>query len=174
MCHTIARQIPVQVIKYISRANEGELQAALDTYMNTSLNNAHTSDISKSVTSVDCLDPQVKIRSARRHFTTADKLRILTEAEACKQSGQLGALLRREGIYSSTIASFKKQRDQGKLVKDQAQIRQQRLDKEAARQRDARKIASLESENKKLRVLLDLQKKVAELMSLSEENLTYA
>lgn len=119
-------------------------------------------------------DPQVTVRAPRRSFTAADKLRILAEADACKQSGQLGALLRREGLYASTLANFRKQRDEGKLGKDPAQVRKQRLDKEAARQRDLRKIARLEAENKKLKVLIELQKKVAELMSLSEENPTDA
>ena len=96
----------------------------------------------------------------------------LAEADACNQSGQLGALLRREGLYSSSLASFRKQRDEGKLGKDPHQVRQQRRDKEAARQRDARKIAHLEAENKKLKILLDLQKKVAELLSLPLENPT--
>ena len=104
----------------------------------------------------------------------ADKLRILAEADACKQPGQLGALLRREGLYSSTLANFRKQRDEGKLGKDPAHVRQMRLDKEAARQRDIRKIAHLEAENKKLKVLIELQKKVAELMSLAQENPTDA
>ncbi|MDQ2949299.1 MAG: hypothetical protein M3Y27_25725 [Acidobacteriota bacterium] len=115
-------------------------------------------------------DPQITQRAARRRFTAADKLRILAEADGCGQPGQLGALLRREGIYSSTLASFRKQRDAGKLGKDPSQIRQQRRDKEAARQRDARKIAYLEAENKKLKILLDLQKKVAELMNLPLDN----
>ena len=100
-------------------------------------------------------DPQVTQRAARRSFTAADKLRILADADACHQPGQLGALLRREGLYASTLANFRKQRDEGKLGKDPAQVKQQRLQKEAARQRDLRKIASLEAENKKLKVLID-------------------
>jgi transposase len=117
-------------------------------------------------------DPQVTQRAARRSFTAADKLRIIAEADACNQPGQLGALLRREGLYSSTLASFRKQRDEGKLGKDPALVKQQRREKEAARQRDLRKIASLEAENKKLKVLIELQKKVAELMSLTQESPT--
>lgn len=119
-------------------------------------------------------DPEVSQRAPRRSFNAADKLRILAEADTCKQPGQLGALLRREGLYSSTLANFRKQRDEGKLGKDPLQVRQQRLDKEAARQRDLRKIAHLEAENKKLKVLIELQKKVAELMSLAQENPTDA
>jgi transposase len=144
----------------------------LDNKMNTALNNGHHSAAPQTAPAASRPDPQVTQRATRRSFTAADKLRILAEAENCKQPGQLGALLRREGLYSSTLANFRRQRDEGKLGKDLHQVRQQRRDKEAARQRDIRKIAALEAENKKLKILLDLQKKVAELMSLSQESLT--
>ena len=144
----------------------------LDKPMNTAHKNGHSTISPEPAPTVPRPDPQVKERATRRRFTAADKLRILAEADACHQPGQLGALLRREGLYSSTLASFRKQRDEGKLGKDPHQVQKQRRDKEAARQRDARKIASLEAENKKLRVLLELQKKVAELISLPSENPT--
>lgn len=116
-------------------------------------------------------DPQVRQRAPRRRFTISDKRRILAEADACPP-GQLGTLLRREGLYASTLYNFRKQRDAGKLGKDPDQLRQQRCQKEAARQRDARTIARLEAENHKLKILVELQKKVAELMSLPLENPT--
>lgn len=113
-------------------------------------------------------NPQVQERASRRRFTAAYKLRILKEADACTKPGELGALLRREGLYSSTLANFRKLRAAGQLgEKNTAQAHQQRKDKEAARQRDARKMAALEAENQKLRVLLELQKKVAALLDLS-------
>ena len=114
-------------------------------------------------------DPQVKQRAPRRRFTAEEKLRLLKEADACKEPGQLGALLRREGLYSSTLLSFRKQKEAGKLGKDPKQAREQHLQKEAARQRDARKIAALEAENKKLTTLLELQKKVAELIDWTSQ-----
>ena len=117
-------------------------------------------------------DPEVTQRAPRRRFTIADKLRILAEADTC-QPGQLGALLRREGLYASTLHSFRKQRDQGKLGRDPNQVRQLRRDKQAARQRDARTIARLEAENQRLNILIDLQKKVAELMSLPLQSPTH-
>ena len=140
--------------------------------INTMQKNGHASAALQTEPPASHPDPQVTQRAARRSFTAADKLRILADADACHQPGQLGALLRREGLYASTLANFRKQRDEGKLGKDPAQVKQQRLQKEAARQRDLRKIASLEAENKKLKVLIELQKKVAELMSLSQESPT--
>ncbi len=139
----------------------------LDKPMNSAHKNGHN-----PISAASRPDPQVTQRATRRRFSAADKLRILAEADACHQPGQLGALLRREGLYSSTLANFRKQREEGKLGKDPNQVRQQRRDKEAARQRDARKIAHLEAENKKLKILLDLQKKVAEVLNLPLENPT--
>lgn len=146
------------------------LQPISDTQINTARNNGHAPAASEIAPAPTRPDPQVTQRATRRRFTAADKRRILAQAEACDQPGQLGALLRREGIYSSTLASFRKQRDAGKLGKDPRQVHQQRRDKEAARQRDARKIAHLQAENQKLKILIELQKKVAELMSLAQEN----
>lgn len=148
------------------------IQPLSDKQRNTAHQNGHNPISPKTAPTASRPDPQVTQRATRRRFTAADKLRILAEADACHQPGQLGALLRREGCYSSTLASFRKQREEGKLGKDPNLVRQQRRDKEAARQRDARKIAQLEAENKKLKILLDLQKKVAELLSLSQENPT--
>jgi transposase len=133
--------------------------------MNSAAKNGSHPELPSTQTTTGRPDPQVTQRAARRRFTAADKLRILAEADAC-QPGQLGALLRREGLYSSTLANFRKQRDEGKLGRDPNQLRQQRRDKEAARQRDRRQIVHLEAENKKLKILLELQKKVAELISL--------
>ena len=135
-----------------------------DNQIRTAPRNGHAAAASNSNSPAARPDPEVTQRPTRRRFTSADKLRILALADACQQPGELGALLRREGLYSSTLQNFRKQREEGKLGKDPNQVRQQRLDKEAARQRDARKIARLENENKKLKVLLELQKKVAELM----------
>lgn len=141
----------------------------LDKAMNTAHQNGHNPISQETAPTATRPDPQVTQRATRRRFRAADKLRILAEADACHQPGQLGALLRREGLYSSTLANFRKQRDAGKLGKDPNVARQQNRDKEAARQHDARKIAHLEAENKKLKILLDLQKKVAELLSLPQQ-----
>jgi transposase len=61
-------------------------------------------------------DPEVPARVQRRQFTAAYRLRILKEADACKKHGALGALLRREGLYSSHLVNRRRQREQGELV----------------------------------------------------------
>jgi transposase len=53
-------------------------------------------------------DPEVPEKTARRKFTAAYKLRILKEVERCTMPGQIGALLRREGIYSSSLTSWRR------------------------------------------------------------------
>src|SRR5450756_899384 len=61
-------------------------------------------------------DPEVLERARRRQFTASDKLRILEEADRCSMPGQLGILLRREGLYSSHLAEWRRHRAQGTLA----------------------------------------------------------
>ena len=112
-------------------------------------------------------DPQVIQKPTRRRFSTAEKVRILKLADACQKPGELGALLRREGIYSSNIASFRKQQAEGKFhQKSTEQVVAQRKHKEADRQREARKLQQMQKEIQQLRGLLDLQKKLSDLLAL--------
>lgn len=60
-------------------------------------------------------DPEVPAKVQRRQFTAAYRLRILKEADACTKHGALGALLRREGLYSSHLVNWRRQREQGEL-----------------------------------------------------------
>jgi hypothetical protein len=58
-------------------------------------------------------DPELVERAKRRRFTAEYKLRILREADACSRPGEVGALLRREGLYTSHLTYWRKQRDVG-------------------------------------------------------------
>src|SRR5437764_7455344 len=60
-------------------------------------------------------DPEVVPKASRRQFSASEKLRILNEADACTQPGQLGALLRREGLYSSHLVKWRRLRAAGQL-----------------------------------------------------------
>ncbi len=112
-------------------------------------------------------DPQVIQKPTRRRFSTAEKIRILKLADACQKPGELGELLRREGLYSSSIASFRKQQAEGKFhPKSAEQAKAQRKHKEADRQREARKLQAMQKEIQQLRGLLDLQKKLSDLLAL--------
>jgi transposase-like protein len=114
-------------------------------------------------------DPEVPEKTARRKFTAAYKLRILKEAESCSEYGQLGALLRREGIYSSSLSLWRRQVAQGLIPKKRGPV---------VRKADPliRRNAELERENEKLahklkqaELIISVQKKVAELLKESSE-----
>jgi transposase-like protein len=61
-------------------------------------------------------DPELAERPRRRRFTAEYKLGVLREAEACTRKGEIGAMLRREGLYTSHLTAWRKQRDAGALV----------------------------------------------------------
>lgn len=114
-------------------------------------------------------DPEVPEKAVRRKFTAAFKLRILKEAEACTRQGQLGALLRREGLYYSNLTLWRRQINQGLIPKKRGPL-PQRPDP------NVRRIAELERENAKLthklkhaELIIDVQKKVANLLKGSSE-----
>ena len=118
-------------------------------------------------------DPQVIQKPTRRRFNAADKLRILKAADACNKPGELGALLRREGLYSSSLQNFRKQRAEGRLREINAQQQvTKRKQKEADRQREARQILSMQKEIQQLSGLLELQKKLSDLLGIHLQNLT--
>jgi transposase-like protein len=107
----------------------------------------------------------------RRRFTAADKLRILEEAEACTEPGEVGALLRREGIYSSYLTKWRRARDRGRLSGADGQKRGPKPSSDAALRRE---VAKLQRENKQLQVRLDqaetiieVQKKLSTLLGLN-------
>ena len=109
-------------------------------------------------------DPQVVPTAERRRFSVEYKLRILAEADRCTEYGQIGALLRREGLYSSHLTTWRRQRDQGTL----GQKRGRKPDPQAA------EIKRLERENELLRTrleraehIIDVQKKLAQLLGTS-------
>jgi len=87
-------------------------------------------------------DPELVDRPVRRRFSAEYKLRILREAEACTAPGEIGELLRREGLYSSILSEWRKQRDAGSL-------------QALSRPRGRKAPNPLEAENAKLRQRLD-------------------
>ena len=108
-------------------------------------------------------DPEVPARHARRRFTTAYKLEIVRKADACTRHGELGALLRREGLYSSHVVTWRRQREHGLTPKTRGR-------KKAAV--DPR-VKKLEQENRRLtsrlqraETIIAFQKKVAELLGI--------
>src|SRR6266705_2528533 len=108
-------------------------------------------------------DSEVPARPARRRFTTAYKLAILKKADACSRHGELGALLRKEGLYSSHLVTWRQQRTIGLTPKKRGR-KAVTVDPEMKR---------LEQENrrlttrlKKAEALLDCQKKLSSLLQI--------
>ncbi len=112
-------------------------------------------------------DPEVTERAKRRRFTAEYKLRILRKADACKGDGDVGALLRREGLYSSQLAAWRRQRDEiakaglkarkrgpkGKVVDPQVK----QLERENAR---------LKRRLERVELMLTIQKKASEMLGI--------
>ncbi|MBP7661714.1 MAG: helix-turn-helix domain-containing protein [Burkholderiaceae bacterium] len=107
-------------------------------------------------------------RARRRQFSNADKRRILDAVDRCSQPGEVGALLRREGVYSSSLSTWRRQREAAELAALAPQKRGPKPDVAAV---EARQIALLTRENERLKSQLDkamlvieVQKKVAALL----------
>jgi len=110
-------------------------------------------------------NPELVDRAKRRRFTAQYKLQTLTEAEACKESGELGALLRREGLYSSHLTEWRKQRDKGAfaaLSQTRGRKKSNPLERENATLR--RRAERAEAELAKARKVIDVQGKVSALL----------
>ena len=76
-------------------------------------------------------DPQVVAKAERRRFSAEYKRRIVAEADGCTQRGEIGALLRREGLYSSHLDKWRKQREQDNLAGSNRQKRGRKPDPQA-------------------------------------------
>ena len=113
---------------------------------------------------------EVTEKAKRRHHSAAYKLRIVQEADACTKPGELGALLRREGLYSSSLAEWRKARAKGERRGLEAK---QRGPKAKAVDPSAQKLAEQERETARWRAraelaeaLVEVQKKVAVILGI--------
>jgi transposase len=108
----------------------------------------------------------------QRRYTSSYKLRLIELADACNAPGEVASLLRKEGIYSSTLTDFRKQKARGVLDRKSVSGRPPKAS--VAESQSVKQLAASERENRRLRrelekarMLLDLQKKVSELMGIS-------
>ena len=112
-------------------------------------------------------NPEVPTKARRRRFTAEYKLRILREAERCTTSGAIGALLRREGLYSSHLAAWRAQ--QGASLEPRRRGRKPQANPLRARVAQLeRENARLQHELEKAQIIIDVQKKVAALLGKDE------
>jgi transposase len=113
-------------------------------------------------------ETEVLAKAQRRRFTAAEKLRVLREADRCSKPGEVSALLRREGLYSSHLATWRAARRRGELAGLAPRARGPKAKPVDPRDK---KIAELEREARRLQArleraegLIELQKHVAQLL----------
>jgi len=118
-------------------------------------------------------NPEVPEKARRRSYTAEYKRLILREAEGCKEQGQVGALLRREGLYSSNLTAWRQQVERGTL---DALSSKKRGPKARKADPSVRRLSEQEKEIQKLRaklrkaeLIIDAQKKIAEIFQLSSD-----
>ena len=116
-------------------------------------------------------EPEVVPRAKRRRFSAEYKQRILEEAEGCTQRGQIVALLRREGLYSSHLSKWRRQRSLGQLEGLSPKKRGRKPQDPAVEE-----MARLQRENERLRarleqaeMIIDVQKKLSQLLGLTPD-----
>ena len=114
-------------------------------------------------------DPEVVPKAKRRKFTAKYKLRIVEEADACTEPGQIGALLRREGLYASHLSKWRQLRKAGQLQALSAKKRGRK-----AQDPSVAELAKLRRENERLRarleqaeMIIDVQKKLSQILGLT-------
>ena len=119
-------------------------------------------------------DPEVPEKAQRRQYTAKYKLQILAEADASKEQGAIGELLRREGLYSSHLVTWRRQRDEGALSGLEPKKRGRKAKETHPL---ARKLAEAEAKNRKLekrlaeaQIIIEFQKKVADVLGIPLKN----
>jgi len=138
------------------------------------LQNNHLMIEEKLGSSVETADPQVKPKTIRRAFTTAYKLSILEQADQCQGTGEIGELLRREGLYSSHLSTWRRLRREGTLAALKNKKHGPKPTLSSAERRELeqlrRRNAKLEHELEKARTIIDVQKKLSSILALMSDD----
>lgn len=115
-------------------------------------------------------DPEVVAKPKRRRFTAKYKLRILREADALDESGGVGEMLRREGLYFSYLSAWRRERERGELdgLTPKARGRKPSPDKNLAKenQRLSREVERISKRLAQAEAIIGIQKKVASLLGI--------
>ena len=116
------------------------------------------------------LEVEVLAKAKRRRFTLEYKRRIVRAADRCRKPGEIGALLRREGLYSSHLSAWRAARELG------GQGARKRGPEAKLADPSAKRIVQLEQENRRLRqraeraeALVEVQKKLSELLGIAPQ-----
>src|SRR6266496_3088695 len=113
-------------------------------------------------------DPEVRAVAKRRQFSAAYKLAVLEEADRCSSPGAIGALLRREGLYSSHLAVWRREREAGALA-----ALARRRGRKPVLSAEQKRLCALQADNVRLqreleqaRTIIEVQKKLCTLLGL--------
>jgi transposase-like protein len=134
------------------------------------MSHSKTTEISLNGQSkLDPRDTEVVPKAKRRQFSVAYKKRILAEVDGCRAAGQIGSILRREGLYSSHLTSWRHQRERGELAGGSVSRRGRPAQPETEQE-----LRHLRQENERLQqrltqaeAIIDIQKKVSQLIGLT-------
>jgi transposase-like protein len=121
----------------------------------------------------DVADPQVNESPERRRFTVEYKARIVREADACTEHGQIGALLRGEGLFSSQLAQWRKAYQRGALAALRDEKRGRKHTKhplETENERLKKKNTQLEQRLSQAEVIIDIQKKLSQILRCNQSS----
>lgn len=116
--------------------------------------------------------PEVEVpeKPRRRRFTADYKLAILREADGCTEAGDMGALLRREGLYSSHVTTWRQQRERGVLVALGPKQRGRKPKRTETQAQELTKVrrqkAALERKLKQAELVIAIQKKVSAMLEI--------
>ncbi|MEA3375132.1 MAG: transposase [Chloroflexota bacterium] len=115
--------------------------------------------------------PDSEVKTPRRRFSAKEKLRILEEADACTEPGEIGALVRREGIYSSYLSRWRRARDSGQLngLGGKKRGPKRTLDQELADENVAlrRENDLLRARLEQAETIIEVQKKLSQMLGLA-------
>jgi transposase-like protein len=143
------------------------LHTTIDAEAGAAMNGGHRPTVVAAPASTP---PELSARPRRRTFTAKDKLRILAEADRVSEPGGIGAILRREGLYSSALTDWRRQRDAGANA---AMVPAKRGPKIAEANPLAAELALSQQDNARLtrrlaraEAIIDIQKKVASLLGI--------
>ena len=122
------------------------------------------------VTPTHIPNPEVEAKAVRRRFSAKYKRSVLEQADRCTNHGDIGALLRREGLYSSHLTNWRRQREEGALGGLAPRKRGRKPDPATA---ERRVIIKLNKENERLRgqlkkaqTIIEVQKKLSEILEI--------
>ena len=125
--------------------------------------------MTKRINEVLYMDTEVPARVQRRRFTADYKLKILEEADRCSAPGEIGALLRREGLYSSNLTNWREARQKGTLAalsKKRGRIKQKQTAEAKEVERLSQEIVKLREKLRRATAVIEVQKKVSEILGV--------